>query len=67
MVALTEDGRREAQRLRAMTDQTVWSVLSAIPAERQDAVLEALRVIRRAIEQASRAGATCCAPTRDEI
>lgn len=62
IVTLTDGGRAEALRLRDMTGQTVWSVLSFVPIERRGDVLEALQLIRRAIELAAEAGPVCCAP-----
>lgn len=62
IVTLTEEGHSEALRLQGMTGQTVWSVLSFIPAERRSDVLEALQLVRRAMELATEAGSVCCAP-----
>lgn len=58
---LTPEGRREAVRLREATEKGVASVLAHVPKGKHAQVIESLRLLRAALEQA-RESVTCCAP-----
>lgn len=59
-VGLTDEGRREAQRLLGLSDAAVGAVLSQIPGEKHALVLEALRLLRVAVGQARTELSRCC-------
>jgi DNA-binding MarR family transcriptional regulator len=59
-IELTRSGREEALRLRSLTDDAIRQVLSHIPADRRDAVMEAVRLVGRAMERAKAEGLVCC-------
>jgi len=59
-VGLTDEGRREAQRLLGLSDEAVSAVLSQIPRDKHALVLEALRLLRVAVEQARTELSRCC-------
>ncbi len=58
-VALTREGRAEAQRLERVTEESVQLVLSRIPAERRARTIEAVGDLRRALEEV-RDRIDCC-------
>lgn len=60
LVALTDTGRAEAERLQCLTVQTVGAVLSQIPESKHPQVLESLRLLRGAMGKARDALAGCC-------
>ncbi len=57
-VALTDDGRSEAARLRAMTNTAADTLLAAIPEEKREQVIESMGLIRKAV--ADTAGKLSC-------
>ena len=61
-VTLTDAGRAEAERLRQTTAVGVSLVLGRIPVEKQGQVLEALRLVRGAVEESRDQLAGCCLP-----
>jgi DNA-binding MarR family transcriptional regulator len=63
---LTAEGRREAARLRELTEKGVAAVLAHLPRGRHVQVLESLRLLRAALEQAREAVTCCGAPVADE-
>jgi DNA-binding MarR family transcriptional regulator len=48
-VELTEEGQKEAQRLRDLTEQAVGAVLERIPKNKRNQILESMRLIRQAM------------------
>jgi DNA-binding MarR family transcriptional regulator len=62
LVELTARGKREASRLRGLTEHTLETVLGHIPAGKHQQVLESLQLVRAALERSSDAVAACCAP-----
>lgn len=59
-IELTAEGRAEAQRLRGLTEAAVAAVLSRVPADKRDQVVESARLLREALEQAREQLAACC-------
>jgi DNA-binding MarR family transcriptional regulator len=59
-VTLTSAGRRLAERLSIQTDATLTAVLSHVPEEKHESVLEALRLLRQALESSRDAIGACC-------
>ncbi len=57
VIALTDEGRSEAERLKKLTEASVAQVLAAVPAAKQGQVIESLSLIRKAIESAR---LSCC-------
>jgi DNA-binding MarR family transcriptional regulator len=51
VVELTAGGRREAARLRALSQQLVDTILARIPAEKHAQVLESVRLVRLAMAE----------------
>ena len=49
-VALTEAGREEAVRLLNLTEGAVRGLLERVPAERHDDVMDAMRLLREAVD-----------------
>ena len=49
VVELTDEGRREASRLRQLSDQLVGLILAQIPEEKHAQVIESLRLVRAAV------------------
>ena len=60
MVELRAQGRREAARLRDLTETAVQAVMSQIPKDKHAQVLESMRLVRTAMEASSEAVAACC-------
>jgi DNA-binding MarR family transcriptional regulator len=60
VVRLSADGAGEAERLRELTHQAIAFVLEHIPAAKQAQVLEALQLIRAAMERARLGTGRCC-------
>ncbi len=58
-ISLTESGAEEAGRLRQLTEAAVGAVLDHVPAARREDVLDAVRLLRGALEKAG-ANARCC-------
>jgi DNA-binding MarR family transcriptional regulator len=58
---LTAAGRREATRLRAETEAIISTVLRRIPAAKHPQVLEAVRLLRTAMDELRESGRSCCA------
>ena len=63
-VALTEAGRAEADRLRALTDRGLAVIFDGIPMEKQPQVLESIALLRAAIEGARSGLEGCCGSGR---
>lgn len=61
-VGLTQQGRREAERLREMTEDAVAALLSRIPAAKHPQVVESLRLIRMALTDTRQGLESCCGP-----
>jgi DNA-binding MarR family transcriptional regulator len=61
-VRLTRAGRTEAERLRGLTEGAIGAVFSRIPGDKHASVVEALRLLRTAIEGARADLEACCAP-----
>ncbi len=59
-IGLTDDGRAEAVRLRGLTAETVDQVMRYIPEAQRDMVVEALGILRRAMEAATGKDGFCC-------
>lgn len=57
LVRLSREGRREAQRLVRATEDAVDGVLSAIPKSKRAQVVESIRLLRGAVDEAWRG---CC-------
>lgn len=60
-VSLSTPGRREAERLRDQTAQTIELVLGTLPEPKRGQVLESLALVRKAMEDAREALRSCCA------
>ena len=60
MVALTESGRAEAERLYMLTQRSVDAVLEKIPANKRAQVIESIQLVRRALEGARDTLNNCC-------
>lgn len=58
-ISLTRSGAAEAGRLRQLTEAAVGAVLAHVPVDRRDDVLDAVRLLRGALERAG-ADARCC-------
>lgn len=59
-IALTDAGAAEAARLRALTERTVAAVVDRVPEERRADVLDAVQLLRKAMEDAGDAIRGCC-------
>lgn len=59
-VTLTDAGRAEATRLRDMTERSVQAVLQRIPRDKRAQVVEAVALVRKALDEARAALETCC-------
>lgn len=58
-VELTPDGKKEAERLAHLTEQSIAAVLEHIPSRDREQVARSIALLRRAAEEA-RAGLDCC-------
>ncbi|MCC6524599.1 MAG: MarR family transcriptional regulator [Polyangiaceae bacterium] len=65
VLALSRKGRREAERLRQATVDSVSAVLGRIPGPKQAQVAESLHLIRAALDEV-RGALRCCAPAGDD-
>lgn len=59
LVGLTNDGRKEAKRLNALTEQSIATVFERIPEEEREAVARSIRLLREAAEH-TREKLDCC-------
>lgn len=59
-VVLTRSGRKLAEQLRDLTEQTVLAVVAKIPHEKREQVLESLRLMNEALSKSKDALAACC-------
>ncbi|MBK7583421.1 MAG: winged helix-turn-helix transcriptional regulator [Myxococcales bacterium] len=59
-VTLTPAGKKEAERLRDLTEQATEAILSAVPAGKRAQVTESVRLLREAVEKARGAITDCC-------
>lgn len=57
LIALTEEGRIEAERLHELTKCSIGAVLDAVPAAKRGQVIESLGLLREALDKAR---ITCC-------
>ncbi len=60
IVGLTAEGRGEAERLRALTNDAIGAVFGGIPEEKRAQVVESVGLIRQAVEDARDALKGCC-------
>jgi DNA-binding MarR family transcriptional regulator len=60
LVRLTAAGEKEADRLRAVTDELVALLFAHIPEDRREQVVESMRLVRRAMDAIGGALAGCC-------
>jgi DNA-binding MarR family transcriptional regulator len=58
-IVLTPAGRKEADRLALLTDQSIQTILKSIPADDRTQVVRSIGLLRRAIESV-RGQVTCC-------
>lgn len=58
-VSLTTQGKAEASRLVRLTERSVTTILSRVPAEERDQVVRSLHLLRRAAEE-TRSQLDCC-------
>ena len=59
LVSLTAAGRKEAQRLNGLTEQSIATLFERIPAEERDNVAKSLHLLRKAAEE-TRDQLDCC-------
>jgi len=59
IVSLTANGKREASRLRSLTEQSVGAILDRIPEDDREQVMASLHTLRKAAEEA-RSEVLCC-------
>jgi DNA-binding MarR family transcriptional regulator len=59
LISLTPDGKKEAQRLRALTARSIATILERIPKSDRPQVIKSLHVLRTAAEQ-TRTHLDCC-------
>lgn len=59
-LALTKSGRREAERLRELTERAIQAVFACIPASKRAQVAESLSLLSKAVEQARGTLRSCC-------
>jgi DNA-binding MarR family transcriptional regulator len=59
LISLTPAGKKEAQRLRALTERSIATILDRIPKSDRPQVIKSLHVLRTATEQ-TRTHLDCC-------
>jgi DNA-binding MarR family transcriptional regulator len=59
-VELTADGKKEACKLREITDAAIAAVLQRIPKAKHKQVLESIALIRQAMDEAREELKSCC-------
>ena len=59
LVSLTTDGKKEAKRLRRLTEQSIATILERIPKDERDQVVRSIHRLREATEEA-RTQLDCC-------
>lgn len=58
-ITLTKSGRKEAERLASLTEESIAMILGCIPEQDRAQVLRSVRLLREAAEQ-TRSHLTCC-------
>ncbi len=59
-IGLTDVGRAEADRLRGLTEQAVGAIVAQVPEDRRADVLDAVQVLRQAMEDVGDVIRGCC-------
>jgi DNA-binding MarR family transcriptional regulator len=59
LISLTPAGKKEAQRLRSLTEKSITTILSRIPKADRPQVIKSLNLLRTATEQ-TRTHLDCC-------